>query len=399
MVVRVGRRRSALRVANLRVATLWRALWWVATLLRATLLLVRVLRGETTGSRRRTPARRRLLLVLLLAEARCADVLAAGHLEEERLEVDVLLLDPVHRGARLRGDLGDLLGGDGADRQSPVRSALDVLVARFAQRTHELVRLVGLHQDPAGSLGTQLVERTVVHRLTPADDHDLVDGLLDLTQQVTRDQHRPAARGEVPEEATQPRDALGVEAVRRLVEDQHLRVAQQCRGQGEALPHTEREALGLASARLVETDQAEHLVDDAVGRPDRGGEAAQVVVGGPRRMETLRLQYGADHPGWIAELIEAAAVDGRLARSGMHQSEQHAKRGGLPGPIRAEEAGDGAWLHGEAQVLYRCDRPELFGQALHNDSAGAVVHMSSPDVGMSRGHPASSMRRASHAWW
>jgi hypothetical protein len=52
-------------------------------------------------------------------------------------------------------------------------------------------------------------------------------------------QHRAPLPGEPAQEAPQPGDALGVEAVRGLVEDEHLRVAQQRGGQREALLHAQ----------------------------------------------------------------------------------------------------------------------------------------------------------------
>jgi hypothetical protein len=60
------------------------------------------------------------------------------------------------------------------------------------------------------------------------DDHDSVDRLLHLREHMTRDQHGPALDvGEVTEQASQPDDALGVEAVRRLIDQQHSRIAEE----------------------------------------------------------------------------------------------------------------------------------------------------------------------------
>ena len=71
----------------------------------------------------------------------------------------------------------------------------------------------------------------------------LVDRLRDLGQHVARDEHRPAARRERAQEVAQPAHAFRVEPVRRLVEHEQLRLAEQRGGEPEPLPHAERVAL------------------------------------------------------------------------------------------------------------------------------------------------------------
>jgi hypothetical protein len=43
----------------------------------------------------------------------------------------------------------------------------------------------------------------------------------------------------VPHELPHPADALRIEAVHRLIEDQRVRVAEQRRGDAESLPHAQ----------------------------------------------------------------------------------------------------------------------------------------------------------------
>ena len=83
----------------------------------------------------------------------------------------------------------------------------------------------------------------------------------------------PPSSAKRAQELPQPVDALGVEAVGRLVEDQHLGVAEQGAGQAEALAHPEREALDPAVAGVAEADLVEHLVDAGEGKPGGGGTA------------------------------------------------------------------------------------------------------------------------------
>ena len=81
-------------------------------------------------------------------------------------------------------------------------------------------------------------------------DHDQVVGDdLDLVQQVRGEQHGAALVGVAAEQVAHPADAGRVEAVGRLVEDQHLGVADQGGRDAEPLAHAERvvadPALGL----------------------------------------------------------------------------------------------------------------------------------------------------------
>jgi hypothetical protein len=71
---------------------------------------------------------------------------------------------------------------------------------------------------------------------------------------VARHEHGAAAASEVGEVEAQPTDAVGVESVRRLVEQQDLRVSEQGACQGEALAHAEGEPAGALVGGRLETD-------------------------------------------------------------------------------------------------------------------------------------------------
>ena len=102
--------------------------------------------------------------------------------------------------------------------------------------------------------------------------------------------------------AAQPVDALGVEAVGRLVEDQDLGVAEQGGGQAEALAHAEREAADPAAGVGGQPDLVEGLVDPVPGQPGGGGQDPQVVA--------------ARRPGWKLDASSTApTVAGRVGRA------------------------------------------------------------------------------------
>jgi hypothetical protein len=115
-----------------------------------------------------------------------------------------------------------------------------------------------------------------------------------LRQKVARHQHGSAPVGERPQEPPQPVDALWVEAVGRLVEDQDLRLAQERAGQAEALTHPERESLDAAFSGISEVDLVEHLLDAIVSQAGRDGEHPKVVASSSAGMEAVGFEHCTD---------------------------------------------------------------------------------------------------------
>ena len=100
--------------------------------------------------------------------------------------------------------------------------------------------------------------------------------------------------GERAQQVADPADALGVEAVRRLVQDQRLRVAEQRRRDAEPLAHAERERPDALACDLLQPDELDHLVDALRGMPCVWAEREQVVVGGAAGVDRPRLEDRAD---------------------------------------------------------------------------------------------------------
>ena len=114
----------------------------------------------------------------------------------------------------------------------------------------------------------------------------------------------------------------------------------------------------------------QHLVGAAVGQAGGGAQDAQVVAGRPGRVEARRLERRADDPQRLVDLVVGLAADRRGARGRVHQAQDHPQRGRLAGAVGAEEAGHGARLDVEAELV---DRPDLaaehLGQAADLDPA------------------------------
>ena len=142
-------------------------------------------------------------------------------------------------------------------------------------------------------------------------------------------------------------DALRVQPVRRLVEDQQPRSAHQGGGQPEPLAHAQRVGPGRPPVGGVEAHLVEHLGDPSTphgaraairGRWRRGGRGWPIPrgAGSPRSLDE-----GADlgqhrRAGRPASAGPAPRPPGRR----QHQPEQHPHRRGLARAVRAEEAVD-----------------------------------------------------------
>jgi hypothetical protein len=143
---------------------------------------------------------------------------------------------------------------------------------------------------------------------------------------MARDEHGPPARGLRAHEVADPADAGRIEPVRRLVEDQHLRIPEQRAGDREPLAHAHRVALHAAIGGALELDVAEHLADTA-GRVLSGdGQDPQMVAAGPAGMKGRVFEHGSDVGTGPVELLVAAPPEGRGARRGLHEPEQRPQR-------------------------------------------------------------------------
>jgi hypothetical protein len=137
------------------------------------------------------------------------------------------------------GDAADLVGAQPGHGQGPVGARRDG--HRWgAEPGGQLLRIGAADpHDAAPGPGDEVGHAGVGDQPAPADDDEVLSGQGHLVHQVGGDEHRPALGGEVPQQGPDPADALGVEAVERLVEDDRAGVAQQGGGDAEALAHAE----------------------------------------------------------------------------------------------------------------------------------------------------------------
>ena len=154
----------------------------------------------------------------------------AGQLEEDLLERRALDRELVQDDAVGGGDLADPFRRSGA--VIAVRRRRSVASISFIRRARCRSRgaIRRAHQRRPRRHRLDVGDRRLPHQPAAMDDHDLVDGLSNLREDVARDEDRAPLRRERAQKVAEPADALRIEAVRRLVEDEHLRVAEQRRG-------------------------------------------------------------------------------------------------------------------------------------------------------------------------
>ena len=139
--------------------------------------------------------------------------------------------------------------------------------------------------------------------------------------------------------------ALGVEAVRRLVEEDQARVVDEGLRELHALLHAGGVAVDLAVAGLEQADVAEDLGGALAGGGAREaadlGHVGDELRGGGVRRQAIVLRHVADElaqGGAVAGHVEAHHLRGAGGR--LEQAEEKLDEGALAGAVRADEADD-----------------------------------------------------------
>ena len=163
--------------------------------------------------------------------------------------------------------------------------------------------------------------------LAEADHDEVVADGLDLRELVRRDDHRATTSPEVAEQLPDLDDPCRVQPIRRLVEDEELRVGEERRGDPEALLHTEREALDRlaiaadqADLRKDRFDAPERQAAEAgerheVGPGRQAGDERRALDRGPPRARRSRAGVWTDEPR-----TDALPPEGRIRPSRIRMS-------------------------------------------------------------------------------
>ena len=175
-------------------------------------------------------------------------------------------------------------------------------------------------------------------------------------------EHRSALIGQLPQETPDPQDAVGIQAIDRLVQHDRLRIGQQRRCDPEPLPHAQRERSRGFTGSVGQAHEIQQVIHS--GRPDthRGTQRQQVIACRAALVHRLCLQQRPQFGHGRGRVCVRPAVDKRLPGGGPVQTEDHPHRGGLARPVRPQKACDAARLDREADAVDRDDIAVLLGQ-------------------------------------
>ena len=256
--------------------------------------------------------------------------------------------------------------------------------------------------DPGAAGGEQLPLRPLGDDPPTADHDELVGDDLDLAEQVGREEHRAALVGEMAQQAAHPVDALGVEAVGRLVEDEDLGVAHERTGQPEPLTHAERVVAHAAAGLVVgEADEAEHLLDPALGHPHLQRGETEHLAAGPARVLGRGVEHDADVPTGVGQVAVGPTEDRRRPARRRRQAGHHPHRGRLAGPVGAEEAGDAARSGRERDVVHGGEAAVRLGEVLDLDHGFTMALRAPPgrrSTGWSWSDPGMNLESRTATW-
>jgi hypothetical protein len=184
-----------------------------------------------------------------------------------------------------------------------------------------------------------------------ADNDEPVGGQRHLGDQVAGHKHRPALGGESTQQVPNPADALRIQSVGRLVEQQDARVTEQGHSDTEPLAHAERVRTGAPRCRVGQTDDAQHLRDPGTGDVVARGQRGQVRTAAAAGMERPGIEERADRLQRPGQVRVPDTADQSLAMVRGIQAQDHPHRRRLAGSVRAEEAGHHPRLDPHAQPV------------------------------------------------
>ena len=193
-----------------------------------------------------------------------------------------------------------------------------------------------------------------------------------------------------------PKDALGIEAVDRLIEDQDFRVTEQRRSDTEALPHTERERARPAMRRLGQTNHLEHLVDTSSRQRIRVGKPDEVVARAATGMHRARVQQRADLVQRKSKAAVAAPADRHVARGRGIQADDHPHRRRLSAPVGTKKTGDLSPGYRKTEVVDGQDGAVALAQTVSLDHVGTPPRL--PGASAESGGVAASRSARLSTW-
>ena len=237
--------------------------------------------------------------------------------------------------------------------------------------------------DDAAARALQPVDAPLRGHGPLVEHDDVVAGVLDVGQQVRREDHvDPLVAGDVGNQRQHLLAALGVHAVGGLVEEQQIGVVHERLGQLDPLFHAGGIGFQVAVAGLAEPDVEEHLVRPLhrVGP----GQPGQLAAEGHERhrVHARNVPVGLGHvanprSNRQRRLRHVQAEDGELPLGRRHEAEECADHRALARAVGTEQP-DGAGREHRADVSKGRPGPIADRHALQFDHRWHQTPLRSP---------------------
>jgi hypothetical protein len=214
-----------------------------------------------------------------------------------------------------------------------------------------------------------------------------------------RDQDRHALRQKVVEKVPELAATHRVDAVGRLVEQEHLGLVEQRARERELLVHAAREGLGAPVLELGEARDGEEPLAAFSKRVPRETEhlpkEREVLGDGQIAVKTVLLRHVAQRFADARVLPEGVLSDEANLSSGrIEQPSEHPQRRGLSRAVWPHEPIDFARGHVQGQPIDRFARLEATPQIGRLDPPLRVAHCQLPSIATSTGIPERRRRSA-----
>src|ERR1039457_1943604 len=294
--------------------------------------------------------------------------------------------DLPYRDGPLCGQVADIDGTQLLHEQPIGRLGQDGCPGPFEGRG-KFCRVRRAHEDACAEALREFRYGCVGDQLATPDDHQPVGGDGHLAHKMTRDKDGASLLCERAHQITNPPDAVQVQSVDRLIEQQDPGIAEQRRGCSKPLLHPEGEITDPLARDVSQADLIEHgchsLDADAVGP----GEASEVVERGAAADDRAGIEHRAHLVHRVPESAVAAAADQCGAGGRSIQAKDYPHGRGFARPVGAEKTCDGPWLHLEGQLIDGNALAVTLGKFAHFD------HTCNPPLLVAAAHRAGGRTR------
>ena len=201
-------------------------------------------------------------------------------------------------------------------------------------------------------------------------DRDPVGELFGLVEVLRREQHRRPLLGELLDGLPHLDAPLGVEPVRRLVEEDHRRIPDETHRDVETATHPARIGRHPPRGSVGQPETIEQVIRDRawVLEVPQAGDQHEVLSAGEDLVDGCELARETERLPDVRSLRgDIEAVDDGGPRVGPEQGRQDPDDRGLARPVRAEQGEDAAPRHVEVDAAQDLQLLVRLLEALHVD--------------------------------